>query len=524
MTRKRTIATRAALGGLTAAVALIAAQPAAKADEISDLRANQELLQRRIDQLAQAPSPGNMYGVGEPPGPSSLQMTGGSFPRSFLIPGTDTSIRLGGQAVLSALYWISGGAPNPTTHQTNAGATGNAAAIPLNDIQAARNRSDNLFFMSPQQSRMSVETRTPTAWGEARTFIEFDFANPVPAPAAVNRQFAISDNISLRLRYAYGTLGPVLFGQANSNFSDPDASVEAISFSGLTGDPGHSRIPQLRWTQPLINWGLLGALSVSMETPETEMWFPGANTICGVFAGGTCAQTAQAGNALGLAAGTAVPNPLRSTAPDLTAAWYIPQPWGHVDFSAVLRPALNVNNGVGLDKTYMGWGAHFGGDVKPNWFGWDKDFFTWHIAGGDAIGPYLNIASQNAGTGLVSNYGAPGVTSANTIIKPVPAYGANVGYRHVWTPELRSNAGVGIYQEDINNLNGVVCRINTAAARAGAQGCDVNKRIVTALANVIWSPVAFADFALEYFWAKRTTTGDQAGTENVLISRFRVRF
>ena len=54
MTRKRTIGTRAALGGLTAAVALIAAQPAAKADEVSDLRANQEVLQRRIDQLSQA--------------------------------------------------------------------------------------------------------------------------------------------------------------------------------------------------------------------------------------------------------------------------------------------------------------------------------------------------------------------------------------------------------------------------------------------------------------------------------------
>ena len=73
MTRKRTIGTRAALGGLTAAVALIAAQPAAKADEISDLRANQEVLQRRIDQLAQAQAPGNPYGVGERAGPSACR-------------------------------------------------------------------------------------------------------------------------------------------------------------------------------------------------------------------------------------------------------------------------------------------------------------------------------------------------------------------------------------------------------------------------------------------------------------------
>ena len=55
MTRKRTIATMAALGGFTAAVALLSGLPAAKADELADLRANQELLQQRIDQLAQHP-------------------------------------------------------------------------------------------------------------------------------------------------------------------------------------------------------------------------------------------------------------------------------------------------------------------------------------------------------------------------------------------------------------------------------------------------------------------------------------
>ena len=42
-------------------------------------------------------------------------MTGGSFPRSFLIPGTDTSIRVGGEVRTNALYWINGGNPNPHT-------------------------------------------------------------------------------------------------------------------------------------------------------------------------------------------------------------------------------------------------------------------------------------------------------------------------------------------------------------------------------------------------------------------------
>ena len=74
MIRKRTNGRVAAIGGLTAAVALLTGLPAAKADELADLRANQELLQRRIDQLAQAAPRGggtagrNVYGTGPVPG------------------------------------------------------------------------------------------------------------------------------------------------------------------------------------------------------------------------------------------------------------------------------------------------------------------------------------------------------------------------------------------------------------------------------------------------------------------------
>src|SRR5215472_1261246 len=101
MANTHSLMSTAAAGGLTAVIALLTGFPAAKADELADLRANQELLQRRIDQLAQAaPLPGSTGGgsaqsLGYQAAPG-VPVGGGSFPRSFLIPGTDTSIRVGG--------------------------------------------------------------------------------------------------------------------------------------------------------------------------------------------------------------------------------------------------------------------------------------------------------------------------------------------------------------------------------------------------------------------------------------------
>ena len=130
MIRKRNIGRAAAIGALTAAVALLTGLPAASADELADLRANQELLQRRIDQLAQnPPGPGigvpGAYGAEAHPGEMAIQ---GSFPRSFLIPGTDTSIRVGGFVDETFDYYFQGGPVNGPQN-TTVGATGNLEAI-----------------------------------------------------------------------------------------------------------------------------------------------------------------------------------------------------------------------------------------------------------------------------------------------------------------------------------------------------------------------------------------------------------
>jgi len=535
MTRKRTIATMAAFGGLTAAVALLSGQPAAKADELSDLRANQQLLQQRLDQLAQIPSPTGVY-PGGPPAPSAgAGMVGGSFPRSFLVPGTDTSIRVGGTIAETADYFFSGGNPNQgCPWNTTLGVNGQAQAIPLNihvptppgGAGTAKARGNSIFGQSPRESKVYFESRTPTAWGEARTYMEFDWAGSNPEVPGGANPTSVSDNLHPRLRFAYATLGGLLAGQANSNFSDADASAEAIDFGGTFGDPGVVRIPQVRYTMPLAPWGFLGALSVSAETPETDAWLP---------ATGIIGQDATSGaNAPSSVANTGF-NPLKTPAPDLTAAWYVPQPWGHFDFSAVVRPVLQFQDGNFVNRSYTGWGVHFGGDVKPGWFGWNRDTITWHFVYGDAIGRYLNTSS---GFALVSNYPAavPGTAAAaaNVLVKPTVAWGGNVGYRHDWLPNLRSTISGGIYHHDINDnlrtvtaagtTTGVSAVCASTAAATGGGGCGLNKELVNAHVNLIWNPVPFADIGIEYTWAHRIVVSNLKGDMNALISRFRVNF
>ena len=129
------------LGFSTAALVMMTGLTGARADELSDLRVNQALLQDRLDQLSQAP--GNQpYGgipLGAPPG---APVQSGAFPRSFLIPGTDTSLRIGGFVQGQVIYWFRGISDNGVlnaqggntqTCMDGDGATCNQGSIPLKE-------------------------------------------------------------------------------------------------------------------------------------------------------------------------------------------------------------------------------------------------------------------------------------------------------------------------------------------------------------------------------------------------------
>ncbi|MGH7116533.1 MAG: DcaP family trimeric outer membrane transporter, partial [Stellaceae bacterium] len=409
MTRKRNIGSVAAIGGAAAAAMLLASLPSARADELSDLRANQQLLAQRIDQLAQAQAQGGppshlgavgstgprAYGTAPAPGAT---MVGGSFPRSFLIPGTDTSIRVGGFIDETLDYYLQNGPPNGV-QSTTVGVNGNLLSMPLDvhgqtvpgypsagnkvPVQTGHSRGNGIFAQSPRESRLNVETRTPTAYGEARTFIEFDFAGTNNFSSGGSGQTSVSDSLVPRLRYAYGTLGGFLAGQAKSNFSDNDANPETLDFGGPVGEAGVVRIPQVRYTYA----GPYGsAWSASIETPETDVLTPAGKVSSdsskqAAAPGGGDAFASNGGSSFCWANGVAVTNvtgctlssdPALSKAPDITFASYWAEPWGHTDFRLVGRD-LTIKDGKYVNQSFFGYGGGVSGDVKPGWFGWGKD-------------------------------------------------------------------------------------------------------------------------------------------------------
>src|SRR5436189_1563322 len=360
MSRRRGAGIVPAIGWSLPVFVLATGLSAARADEISDLRANQELLQRRIDQLAQVPPPG------APPGGPGGPVMAGSFPRSFVIPGTEVSLRVGGQGVGSVIWYMKGSAVGGAlngqgsfneTYVDGQGGTGNLPGIPLNahtfsagpgaPVGFAHSRSSEWDF-SGKQSRLFLDARTPSPYGEVKAYIEFDFAASNTNTILNNNQGSVNGYIP-RLRQGYATLGGLLMGQTQGTFTDNDSEPEILDFGGQTGTPFVARTPQVRYTYPLA-YGM--SVAVAAENPSPNFagpfgtFFTDSNQIPGMACCSALTTPAINGTATGTATigGTTVAsnitnaclgnaaflNPSQDLAPNFVARWRIEQPWGQI--------------------------------------------------------------------------------------------------------------------------------------------------------------------------------------------------
>src|SRR6202171_139531 len=245
---------------LAMAIAIGVGGPATtvRADELQDLKAQVEALQKKVGELQikqettekkQAAVPDNV-------------VTGGATKGSFKLPGSNTSVTLGGYVKLDAVF---------NNHAAGVGTKGDLfldpTAIPVGPT--AGNNERNQVKFGARESRLFVKTNTPTSMGDLNTLVEFDFYG-------ADGNESVSNSHGFRLRHAYGTLGNFLAGQTWTNFMNPSALPDTLDFGGPVGQI-FDRQAQVRWTQPFGGPGSAtsGQWAVGLEQPETGVQIPG---------------------------------------------------------------------------------------------------------------------------------------------------------------------------------------------------------------------------------------------------------
>jgi hypothetical protein len=174
-------------------------------------------------------------------------VTRGMVPGSYLVPGTNTSVRFRGFVRLTGLDDL-----NPI---------GSRDDFVTNTIPVPQQSGQNLNA-SARYSRIGLDTWTPTSIFEwnVHTFIEGDFFNgPAQAVGGGGNPF--------RLRFAFPDFGYFRVGQQNSVFMDGNAFPITVDFAGPRG-LANLRRPGIRATMPLCDnffW------AVGIEQPFSDI-------------------------------------------------------------------------------------------------------------------------------------------------------------------------------------------------------------------------------------------------------------
>ena len=411
----------------------------------------------------------------------------GSYPGSILLPGTNTSFSVGGYIKGDYFYDFN-------QQQPHDGGINAPSSLALDNdhgkpgtLPGAGHSIHGTSQITASESRFNIQTRTPTGYGELKTFIEGDFTGPSGLNNSATYQIN-SNSQGFRLRQAYGTLGPWLVGQTLSLFRDGDSEPETLDFGGEQAS-GPTRQPQFRYTYDAGN-GLLFA--VAAENPQV-MWLDATVSTSTVTTFGT-----GQGNKI----------------PDFTLASIWNQPWGHLKGSAVLRDLYDHNGGPGFSGgtsspgakaslSTFGWGLNVSGDLKT--FG--KDDFTAEAKGGQGIGRYITTFGGIPEFVVGNRGGTPGNVNE---IEPIWAFGGLLSYQHWWTDTLRSTASgsfIKLYETNaIHNAVPVGTPVGQPLTAA------VNDKLWVGHINLIWSPVPQVDTGIEFIYSHRRVEDGQTGT------------
>ena len=306
--------------------------------------------------------------------------------------------------------------------------------------------NDDNVTLSVKQSRFGVKAGYPTPLGELFAKFEFDL-------------FATGGNAgetNFRLRKAYGELGPLLAGQTDSVFSDPDVFPNTIDYWGPTGMV-FFRNPQIRYT-PVRNENL--QFAVAIESP---------------------------GSAIDEGKLTQIDPTLDATAwnpaPDFTTHVKLLGGWGHVQAAGILRVVgfQNPDSGTNRpDGTEMGWGFNLSSVIKA----FQNDQILLQFVYGRGIASYM----QDGGTDLAPD------SATNPDAEAVPTLGWLAYYNRTWNERWTSSFGFSEHRQDTTRG-----QLDTAF--------QVGQYLS---ANLLFHPVPQMLIGPEFLWGRRENRNDNS--------------
>lgn len=314
-------------------------------------------------------------------------VTAGDIKGTIKIPGSDTSIGIGGFVKLDTLY---------SSVSTGNDKFGNqrleVSEIPVGNIPAGGN---DQFSIHAKESRFWFKSFTPSRWGDINTYLELDFYGDSGAYT-----------YTPRLRHAYGSLGNFMAGQTWSTFFNSLALADTLDNSNSVGAGFPLRQPQIRWTQPFqlakqqLDW------QISLEAPRTRVWNQSTNGI----------STAST-----------------SHYPDLVGRINYHPNWGNISLSGLGRHLQFTPAALNIEQSAWAGAVSLAGKINT----WGPDNLRFMLNYGDAMGRYA-----------VSNVFADASIDVTGNLVPLISYGGMLAYQHWWDSTWRSTLVYGYARAD----------------------------------------------------------------------------
>ncbi len=318
-------------------------------------------------------------------------------------------------------------------------ATGRALYLPgqtpVHGAGGSGERSSVDYNAHAKFSRFNLGVDTVTEKGDkAGALVEMDFfGNSLGNQNATN-------TYGVTLRHAYMYWNKWLAGQTWSNFMDAASIPEAADFVGPTDGVIFVRQAQVRYTN--------GGFSAALENPETTL-VNGASSDRGAM-------------------------------PDLTLRYNWKGDWGTFGVAGLVRQ-LKIDR-PGFDDSEVGGGLTVGG----KWVMGGSDNLHYQLTAGEGIARYI-------GLGITGDAAADASDGSLDTTGVMAGY---VGWRHAFTPKLRSNL---IYaRSDYDN-------------DAAITGPLVTKSVQSLRANMFYTPMPKVDVGAELMYGVREIEDGRKG-------------